>query len=345
MQQSPKSDDLVIDALKDMDIAGIAEKDQQDMTIDCDEDDLLGAELEMMEDVECTPESSSRPAARMDRPRARSSRSRSRSRVPLGLQSTKARLLSKALSEWRKQHNVNSVKIVEELKKKVEGLYADDNATTEEIAAALKELSDALKAEEMFGNRKARYENGNIVEDEEGLVAIATSYFRQIFESSNPEDIEEALAQVPTTITGAMNDNLTSPYSGCGWVWRDSGGNIQLLGTKNFNRRESALHSEVEALRWAMENMLQHSTCQNFGTDCKELIAMIKNPYVWPSFATELERIETLLICFPDFNIIHVPRARNQFSDFLAKTARSFHRKLHFIGYSIPVWLPSPPQT
>ena len=28
--------------------------------------------------------------------------------------------------------------------------------------------------------------DGNIVEDEEELVAIATSYFRQIFESSNP---------------------------------------------------------------------------------------------------------------------------------------------------------------
>ena len=136
----------------------------------------------------------------------------------------------------------------------------------------------------------------------------------------------------------------SAQYTGCGWAWLDSGGNIQLLGTRNLNRRESALHSEVEALRWAMENMLQHSTCQNFGTDCKELIAMIKDPHAWPSFATELERIETLLICFPDFNIIHVPRARNHFSDFLAKTARSFHRKLHFVGCSIPVWLPRPPQ-
>ncbi|KAG5397655.1 hypothetical protein IGI04_019469, partial [Brassica rapa subsp. trilocularis] len=43
--------------------------------------------------------------------------------------------------------------------------------------------------------------------------------------------------------------------------------------------RESALHMEVEALRWAIENMLQHSSCQNFGTDCKELIAMIKEPH------------------------------------------------------------------
>ncbi|CAG7887827.1 unnamed protein product, partial [Brassica rapa] len=44
-----------------------------------------------------------------------------------------------------------------------------------------------------------------------------------------------------------------------------------------------------------------------------------------------------------EFSIIHVPRARNQTSDFLAKTARSFHRELLFIGCSIPVWLPRPP--
>ncbi|KAF2568819.1 hypothetical protein F2Q68_00024570 [Brassica cretica] len=84
------------------------------------------------------------------------------------------------------------------------------------------------------------------------------------------------------------------------------------METRNFTRRESALHSEVEALRWAMENMLQHSTCQSFRTDCKELIAMIRESHAWPSFATELERIETLQICFSDFNIINVPRARNQ---------------------------------
>ncbi|XP_056850940.1 uncharacterized protein LOC130500203 [Raphanus sativus] len=150
----------------------------------------------------------------------------------------------KALSEWRRQNNINSAKLVEELKEKVEGLYADDNATTEEIAAVLKELSDALKAEEMFWKQKSRVfwlregdrnteffhaltkqrrarnkitqlldENGNIVKDEEGLVAIATSYFRQIFESSNPQDIEEALSEVPTTITEPMNESLTAPVT------------------------------------------------------------------------------------------------------------------------------------
>ncbi|KAF3496278.1 hypothetical protein DY000_02053416 [Brassica cretica] len=115
------------------------------------------------------------------------------------------------------------------------------------------------------------------------------------------------------------------------------------MGTRNITRRESALHSELEALLWAMENMLQHSTCQSFGTDCKDLIAMIKEPHAWPSFTTKLERIETLQICFPDFSITHVPIARNQISDFLAKTARSFHRELFFIGCSIPFWLRKPP--
>ena len=137
---------------------------------------------------------------------------------------------------------------------------------------------------------------------------------------------------------------LSANFSGCGWTWMDSSENIQLMGTKNFPRRESALHSEVEALRWAMESMLQHSTCQSFGTDYKELIAMVKDPQAWPSFSTELERIETLQICFPEFNIIHVPQAHNQIADFLAKTARSFHRELHFVGCSIPVWLPRPLQ-
>ena len=33
-----------------------------------------------------------------------------------------------------------------DLKEKVEGLYSNDDATTEEVAEALKELSDALNA-------------------------------------------------------------------------------------------------------------------------------------------------------------------------------------------------------
>ena len=56
-------------------------------------------------------------------------------------------------------------------------------------------------------------ENGNVVKDEEGLVAIATSYFRKIFEYSNLEDIADALAEVSTTITGDVNEKLTAPVT------------------------------------------------------------------------------------------------------------------------------------
>ncbi|KAF3536715.1 hypothetical protein F2Q69_00023547 [Brassica cretica] len=109
-------------------------------------------------------------------------------------------------------------------------------------------------------------------------------------------------------------------FSGCGWVWMDSGGNIQLMGTRNITRRESALHSELKALRWAMENMLQHLTCQSFGTDCKDLIVMIKEPHAWPSFATELERIEKLQICFPDFSITHTTSSLSNRMNFRQKS-------------------------
>lgn len=150
----------------------------------------------------------------------------------------------KALSQWRRQNNVNTEKQVDELKEKVEDLYSNDEATSEEIADALKELSTALKAEEIFWRQKSRVlwlregdrnskffhalvkqrrarnritqlldENGNVVEDEEGLVAIATSYFTQIFESSNPEDIADALTEVSTSITGAVNEDLTKPVT------------------------------------------------------------------------------------------------------------------------------------
>ena len=46
-----------------------------------------------------------------------------------------------------------------------------------------------------------------------------------------------------------------SQFSGSGWVWMDSLGKVELIGTDNYLRRESALHSEAEALWWAMESM------------------------------------------------------------------------------------------
>ena len=96
---------------------------------------------------------------------------------------------------------------------------------------------------------------------------------------STPQDHSIDKPQVLSLGNICMIDGswtFTAQFSGCGWTRIDSLGKVQLMGIRNYIRRESALHSEVEPLRWAMESMLQHSTCHSFGTYCKDLIAMIK---------------------------------------------------------------------
>lgn len=44
----------------------------------------------------------------------------------------------KALSQRRRQNNLNSEKKVEELKENIEAMYVDDNVTTKELSTALK---------------------------------------------------------------------------------------------------------------------------------------------------------------------------------------------------------------
>ena len=102
------------------------------------------------------------------------------------------------------------------------------------------------------------------------------------------------------------------------------------------------LHTELEALSWAMECMLQLSMCHAFGTDCKVLISMIQDQGAWSNFSTELDELLKLKNIFLDFSIVFIPRSENVSSDSLAKIARSFHRDLYYIGCSIPVWFPIP---
>ncbi|KAF3539266.1 hypothetical protein F2Q69_00022074 [Brassica cretica] len=145
-------------------------------------------------------------------------------------------------------------------------------------------------------------------------------------------------------LKGRTRGISTDQFSRIGWVWKDGMGKIQLMETRNLRRRETVLQSELEALRWEMESMLQHSTCQRFGTDCKDLIAMIMDPQAWPNFSTELEVIQILQMGFPDFKISYFPGAQNEIDDSLPRNFRSFHRSLCFIGCSIPVCLRRLPQ-
>ncbi|KAL0787406.1 hypothetical protein Bca101_003652 [Brassica carinata] len=85
-----------------------------------------------------------------------------------------------------------------------------------------------------------------------------------------------------------------------------------------------------------MEIMSQHTSCQSFGTDCKDIISMIKEPSAWPTFSTELVEFEAIKGRCHDFKIFHVLRAHNKTADALAKTARTFHRDLLFFWLFYP---------
>lgn len=49
---------------------------------------------------------------------------------------------------------------------------------------------------------------------------------------------------------------FTTQCSGCGWIWMNSLGKIQLMEMWNLRMRKTALHFEVEALQCAMESMI-----------------------------------------------------------------------------------------
>ena len=60
----------------------------------------------------------------------------------------------RALSQWRRENDINSEEKVEDLKEKIESLYSNENSTSEDIVDALKNLTKALKMEELFWKQK-----------------------------------------------------------------------------------------------------------------------------------------------------------------------------------------------
>lgn len=91
-----------------------------------------------------------------------------------------------------------------------------------------------------------------------------------------------------------------------------------------------------------MESILQHSLYQSFGTDCKNLISMIKKPHTWPSFATKLEVDDKGTSCmtkfcnrtgggkdvadlFSGFQDLASQKCKMKLADSLARTTRSLY--------------------
>ncbi|XP_056841697.1 uncharacterized protein LOC130494887 [Raphanus sativus] len=112
-----------------------------------------------------------------------------------------------------------------------------------------------------------------------------------------------------------------------------------LMGEKNVRVSLYPLHSEIEALLWAMEcvrNLRQfHVT---FATDCSQLVKMVLKPDEWPAFATYLADIKTLKESFHSLEIIHVPCTHNLKADSLARSARKHMSFVVYIVAKLPVW-------
>ena len=88
--------------------------------------------------------------------------------------------------------------------------------------------------------------------------------------------------------------------------------------------------------------MFNHSTCQVFGTDCKDLIAMTTKLQTWPNFSTEWKGIGVIQKRKPfHFKILYIPRSRNAIVDTLVGLLIFFQRTV-FCWLFYFCWLSRP---
>ncbi|KAG7552559.1 Ribonuclease H-like superfamily [Arabidopsis thaliana x Arabidopsis arenosa] len=75
-------------------------------------------------------------------------------------------------------------------------------------------------------------------------------------------------------------------FSGTGWFCTSSSGEPPTMGAANIRRSLSPLHTEVEALLWAMKCMIGADNQEvAFFTDCSDLVKMVSSPTEWPAFS------------------------------------------------------------
>ncbi|KAG7583942.1 Ribonuclease H domain [Arabidopsis suecica] len=120
-------------------------------------------------------------------------------------------------------------------------------------------------------------------------------------------------------------------YSGLGWFYTLQGEDEPTMGAANLRRSLTCLHTEVEALVWAMRCMIgQDKREVSFYTDCSDLVKMVSSPTEWPAFSTYLEAIQSDKDEFDFFSLSLISRRANSKADNLARNVRT---QPHLITY------------
>lgn len=77
-------------------------------------------------------------------------------------------------------------------------------------------------------------------------LATAMSYFRNVFESSNPREIDEALENIASTITDTINEDLT--YSVTYWEVKLA---LFAMHTKKAHGPDEMIFCSIRNLRYS----------------------------------------------------------------------------------------------
>ncbi|KAG7584349.1 Ribonuclease H-like superfamily [Arabidopsis suecica] len=123
----------------------------------------------------------------------------------------------------------------------------------------------------------------------------------------------------------------TDIFSGTGWYCTSANGEMPTMGAANIRRSLSPLHTEVEALLWAMKCMIGADNQDvAFFTDCSDLVKMVSSPTEWPAFSVYLEDLKSDKEGFSNFSLSLISRSANVKADNLARKIRT---EPHHITY------------
>ncbi|XP_023641916.1 uncharacterized protein LOC111831529 [Capsella rubella] len=132
----------------------------------------------------------------------------------------------------------------------------------------------------------------------------------------------------------------TDAFSGICWFCQHSSGHSTIRGAMNVRRSLSPLHSEVEALVWAVRCMVGHNFRDVvFLTDCSDLVKMVSSPSDWPAFSVYLDDIHIDMEEFSSFSLSLIPRNANVKADFLARKVRTIPLHVKYVNNVPSDWL------